>query len=360
MFRIFEGMFKVSDNEYNIVTSTEVSGGKRAIDVLMHTAGIPAEEQLACVQIRRTSRYDVLTSWQDLEFDSKDIENSVEVIEQIASDRIQVHQNGIYLIYTDIEIDRGGTRDISQRVRKNDASVLAGSERFIESNHDEVGGEISKLFLASLEAGDYVTPQIMASGTGIDLETQCVFIIIKLQGIKGATGDIGSGSSLTIQDEGISVANTPHGILDFFGFILSDEGGGRVRVSNEPAYSWMLMGACRNIGSSESIYADYGRSGNNAGVTMISDGEIMGSSITSENARTAGEMRLQVLINGVAQTDLAYISRLDATNTIKNHLVFTTPLQYDAGDTITMRCYEESSFSPNTTEANVSLFMRDR
>lgn len=104
-------------------------------------------------------------------------------------------------------------------------------------------GQTSATILAvlSLSSGDKIKGQAQRiSGTSTInlLAGGSALTIMRLRGQKGDTGPAGSGTTLTMQDEGTPLPNTPHATLNVTGdgASLSDAGGG-VATLNVPGAS---------------------------------------------------------------------------------------------------------------------------
>lgn len=160
-----------------------------------------AVEDLATVQVRRTTVYNFInTIYNDLEFNTTDIENDPDVIEHgnVTTDRITVKETGLYAISFMAVIDGDNGNLHNFRVRVNDTSVINGSETTSETTSAGLFGsqsdamQISHSFYASLTANDYITlqGQTPTSGTSNTLAGM-LFTCQKCEGVSGAKGDTG-------------------------------------------------------------------------------------------------------------------------------------------------------------------------
>jgi hypothetical protein len=93
--------------------------------------------------------------------------------------------------------------------------------------------------------------------------------------------------------------------------------------------------------------------------TMLRNGEIVGITAYVNKNRTSGTATFYSTIDGVTQNQSGYNAVINATNIRRVYLIFSTPLQFSAGQSLGVRCVT-SSFSPNNTKAVVSLYLRDR
>ncbi len=204
--------------------------------ILIATSGVAATwqdlttgETLAVTQARRTTSLAVPGSWADITFDTTDVETDGYVIEHdpINTDRILIKESDTYEIKYQFEISPVSTGTFSGRVRKNDSIVIPGSfqSSITYSGESDI---ISISVAADLAANDYlsVQNQLTTSGT---MSTNATFSVLRLSGAKG---DTGSGSNVTLQDEGINVPNTPHSTLNFTGagVEVTDSGSGVAQI----------------------------------------------------------------------------------------------------------------------------------
>ncbi len=190
---------------------------------------------LAVVQVRRTTIFSPTTSFTDMSFDVTDIENISACIEhnKTNTERIDIKETGLYLISFGTIVDFPSSGQVRARVFKNGTTKIPGSE-IHDDNPSGQDTDVNMTVVASLVAGDYITIQLKNSTSGIDTEVlDTIANVVKLQGSKGAQGDVGAGSNIIIKDEGSNVTNTPHSELDFVGAGVSvtDGGSGKATVS---------------------------------------------------------------------------------------------------------------------------------
>lgn len=194
-----------------------------------------AEKALALVQSQRTTDATFTTAWADVSIDTTDYESDDTVIEHNDTDRARFDfkETGYYQVsYQFTAVESGGAR-LSSRFYKNGTTSLDGSDRFMEVGTDVLNAICVGYFVA----GDYVTLQLLrAGGTTGTAYANIVIYILKLGGSKGERGEAGSGSTLTIQSNGVSIPNTPHSVLNFRNMTVSDAGGGVANVEDIDVY----------------------------------------------------------------------------------------------------------------------------
>jgi hypothetical protein len=155
-------------------------------------------EQLHSVQARRTTGLALSTSWQDIYFDTTDVENDSEVVEHsdTDSDRILIKDSGYYLIHYSFQArSDGATRYCYSRVRLNDTSDVEGSSISQDLYRDETHQQVSTV-VKYLTTGDFISLQISAGSTPIQAYSDFVLVAIKLEGIRGAQGEKGADGSI--------------------------------------------------------------------------------------------------------------------------------------------------------------------
>jgi len=145
------------------------------------------EADQSLVQARRTTAFTLSTAFADVDLDTTDIENDTEVIEHTDPDRVLIKVAGKYGISFattgPAPVSIGSDITTYLRVRKNDATVLPGSERFTV-NEDN----ISAYFVAQVESGDYISLQAAVDSGTPDLPAGLSFSVIHLAGQKGDPG----------------------------------------------------------------------------------------------------------------------------------------------------------------------------
>lgn len=199
--------------------------------------GTNAGGPLAVVQARRTTLLsDVPTSWTDLTFDTTDIENDSSVIEHddINTDRILIKESGLYKLEVRFTVDDEG----QSRIRVNDSTVIPGSTQQTGDPNDvnDIMSMMATTVVYPLTANDYVTVQVQSATDAENIQTGAIFLVYKMEGAKGADGlpgPAGSGTTINLKDEGSSVTNTPHSVINFTGtaVTVTDAGSGEATVN---------------------------------------------------------------------------------------------------------------------------------
>ena len=210
---------------------------------------------LSAVQARRTTSFNITTSFADVPLDTTDVETDVTAIEHnnTNTERIDIKVNGIYTVlynlFTITNSDVSSRVTIFTRVLKNGSTLLAGSDLDVGYYYSASTGQTenptsNRSVTMSLSAGDYLTLQTkyveyLGPITSVDTSGDVIFKAIKLDGVQGADGADGadgapgSGTTLIAKDEGTNVANTPHSAFNFVGsgVTVTDAGAGVADVT---------------------------------------------------------------------------------------------------------------------------------
>lgn len=192
---------------------------------------------LAGVSLGLTTSPSIPTTWGDVSWPTINFQNNTAIIERdgTLTDRILIKETGAYLIAFSISFDAdAGEETIEVRVRVNDTTVLPGSVR--RASEDDEINDLSNVFLAELNAGDFITLQSQASGAGNLIELSTTFTVMRAAGARGETGDQGPpgiGSTIAVEDEGVAVPGGPHDTLNFVGtgVTVTDAGSGEATVT---------------------------------------------------------------------------------------------------------------------------------
>jgi len=185
---------------------------------------------LALVQSQRTTNVTFDTSWIDVTINTTDYESDSAVLEHNDGNRARfdVKESGYYqLSYQFTAVETGGAR-LNSRLYKNNTTVVLGSDRFMEVGTDV----LNAVCITQFNAGDYFTLQILRTGgtTGTGYANIVVYAL-KLGGSKGEKGEPGSGSTITLKDNGALVTGTPHATINFDGGMdVVNDGGGQATV----------------------------------------------------------------------------------------------------------------------------------
>lgn len=233
----------VAGTPHNIIniegsaTVADEGGGKVTINV---TGGGGGGGDLAVVQARRTTTIaSIPLTWTDLTYDTTDVESQDSTIEHdnVNRDRMLIKETGLYELHYVLNSDD----EVQGRMRVNDTTVIPGSTQASGDQSDAVNvitpNNVTVYY--NLTAGDFVTVQIQAATTSEILNADALFLIQKMDGVKGdpgpqgLQGTAGSGSTIAVREEGVDLPNTPHTILNLIGGDLqaTDAGGGIANIT---------------------------------------------------------------------------------------------------------------------------------
>jgi hypothetical protein len=123
--------------------------------------------------------------------------------------------------------------------------------------------------------------------------------------------------------------------------------------------TWSFNGVIVDVDANEVVSTSWGSSNTSSPMTVIRDGECIGFSATLESARTAGTVTIRFTINGVQTTGAANELVINATNPSFHRIILDTPIQFSAGNRITLTA-TSSSFAPIDNDITVCAWIRDR
>jgi len=166
------------------------------------TVGTPVP--LATAQMRETGGYIISNgSFANVDFDVVDEEsNSAEIDADETSDDFTVLADGYYLISYDFTLQNDVIAAVDGQVLLNGTTVLNGSEGST-GTHTAIttGNELSQSFVTQLSTNDTITMQTQTATAGNDMLADGVFVIVRLEGEKGAKGDQGDPGTTSTLDQ---------------------------------------------------------------------------------------------------------------------------------------------------------------
>lgn len=180
-----------------------------------------------------------VSGWTDVPLNAERKKTSA-FIHTSPSAEVEIDTDDTYIIIgrVSVNITAGGRADSQVRLAIDTGGGYAevpGTLGFIYNRNAAQGVGTAVVFaIVDLSDGDKIKLQasprggtgtyvLPANGSGLMLFTS--------RGPKGDKGDTGSGSSITLEDEGVPVPNTPHSTINFTGNVsVSDAGGGEATV----------------------------------------------------------------------------------------------------------------------------------
>ena len=250
----------------------------------------------ATVQARRTTvKNNLPTSWDNLTFDTTDVETDSSVLEHNDSnrERINIKQTGTYRITYSLDVDD----EVEARVLLNNTTVLPGSWRKSGSPSDAVTDlqiVVTACFVAELSAGDYIAVQTLAATSAENLLTpgDAVFTCQRIIGVQGpprppgpAGGGQGAQGSMGVQ--GSMGAQGPSG------------GGAKCDIFYDPSNEITVGSSWEDIPLTQErvIDSNFSHSSNSPEITINTTGYYLvitrvSTYIPFGNNRTSTQMRL--------------------------------------------------------------------
>ena len=197
---------------------------------------------LPVVQARRTTPVsDTPLSWVDIDFDTTDVQNDIDIIEHLVStnpERILVKDSGIYRFDYGCSIDlpdTGGDQQYDFRLIKNGTNEIPGSTSRIDDSVNTFS--VANYVYVILAAGDEVSLQIQSpTGGSATLLENFTFSGSRYRGTRGEKGATGSGSNINLEQDGAPVTGSPFDTLNFQNATVIDAGSGTANISSNTVF----------------------------------------------------------------------------------------------------------------------------
>lgn len=214
------------DADWVLIEDSAASNAKKKVSLL----NLPRGATLATSFCHRTTTAAITTSYSNITFDTTDVETDAAVVHHDGTntERIQVLVAGTYQVAFTMVVTPSATVASTAHILKNGTTEVPGSVVSVQ-NYASEDNYLAGLCVVTLAANDYLAVQaLVASGTGT-VRTGATFNVTKMNGTTGATG---SGSTITVQEDGSPVTGTPHSTLNFAsGITASNSGGGVAAIA---------------------------------------------------------------------------------------------------------------------------------
>jgi len=207
-------------------------------------ADILGGDNLPSVNLCRTTDFNISNSFQDITFNTTEVENQPTVIEHdnTNTERINTLEDGLYMLsYNGTVHDPESTVRYDFRVLKNNTTELACSQSSFEFN-DSGGNDsftffpCSNTFPVDLLDGDYITLQVKSdSNSPAFVEGgQVNFSLVRLRGTPGEDGEVGptgAGANIIVQKDDVTVGTVTDTLNFEGGVTVVDDGGNKTTVT---------------------------------------------------------------------------------------------------------------------------------
>ena len=135
---------------------------------------------------------------------------------------------------------------------ENNASEIGGTRaRMFHDNNGEEGGNhgMAILTLAALDVIRIRARVVQGANNVVTAANGMRFIIhsIAANGPAGAQGPTGSGSSITVKDNGSTVSGGPHDTLNFVGMDITDNGSSVVTINSNSIVMYSFGGNMNDL-----------------------------------------------------------------------------------------------------------------
>lgn len=251
------------------------------------------------------------------------------------------------------------------------AEVAGTRSRFFHDNGNEEGG-IHGMAILTLAESDIlrIRAQVVVGSGQVDTLANSVRLLLMSIGSNGAAGPqgpAGSGTTITVQDEGSNIANTPNSKLNFVGSgVTATDGGSGVATITIPGAPSVNIAQYRqtndlsistspttvNLNFNDFQDSFYSRSGqnitiNSAGIYRISYSIFFD---TISNARRTVEAWVENNSTEIIPSRAAAYSRNNTDDTASLSATFL--VQLSASDVVRLRCQSTGTFGSPRGIAN--------
>ena len=189
-----------------------------------------------------TGGTDVSAGWTDVPLGT-DRQKTIDFSHTLGSPEVTCNKSGSYVIISRVTVyqSAGGSRSAAQMRLTLDTgsgfTEVSGTYGMIYSRNTTQGeGTAEASVILDLESSDALRLQArLESGTGTinlmaDSSSLTIFPAIGQKGDKGEKGDPGSGSSIIVKDNGVTISGSPTDTLNFKGFVVDDTVSGTATV----------------------------------------------------------------------------------------------------------------------------------
>ena len=235
-------IYYVSDTVAGDLSLTEGVVSNPILLALTATTGLvlpwrpDAREALPTFDAYSVASQSFSTAWEPLDLDTQRTLTASIFSHTTPDPEVTILVTGTYLVTLRMaaESSGGSTEEYRKRIEVDTGGgfVATPGLGYASSRSNECSGSMMVQVLA-LSAGDVVRGAAQADGSTDTCPGSVELVIVKLDGARGPQGVPGSGSTITVADEGTPIPSTPHDTLDFVGagVVATDAGGGTATIT---------------------------------------------------------------------------------------------------------------------------------
>ncbi len=282
---------------------------------------------------KRTTTLALPATWTDVNFDLTTLENDTSIVEHddVNRDRFYAREAGLFFVMANLEFTNtvtNATRTCQVRLRVNDTTEVGLLSIPIGKDSTEF---VTRGVTVSLNQNDWLSVQVIDDASdGVQMESNAVFTMFKINGAKGDQGPVGSGSSVSLEENGTLVTNTPHTNIDFNGtdFNVVDNGDNSATISIAKKQTLNFTFQTRN-GDSKSTntttYAPVARFIFEGSTALAVPTKIYVNSWQAAQAGSQGKVRVYDLTNSQLIAESALITSTSSTNIVDLGAISNVP-----------------------------------
>lgn len=150
----------------------------------------------------------------------------------LAANEVTCNTGAKYLVHYDVGLEEEATNHCAEFWLELNSVEVPGTRSVAQVDSNTCSGSAHGMCVLDLVSTDVLRIRGQSDTASTETKANSTRLVIHEPGSEGAQGPTGSGSNVTVKDEGTSVTGTPHANLNFTGagVTVTDEGGGQAKI----------------------------------------------------------------------------------------------------------------------------------